>query len=194
VEYIIEEAGYAAMKTRLPVLGVSLGEQGLRLRVAELETIEAALTAGGNRGLTALVNCRTLEGMSTTDPSLEVIKSLEPDAAHGFAAVGAGTSLFSITEAFDASAMECAPTFRHEVAHLFMAAIDAVHRVGLTSKLGADLESVLRFRRGRSWPGPGPVVSTFGHTALAISRRRLVVWRHGGPRLERIRRAVSVVA
>lgn len=144
------EAGYVSAKTRLQALNISIEENGVRLRVAEMEAIESALTAGGNRGLNALLAFRTLEGLTASDPILEVIKMLGPSAAFGLTTRGGGTPLLSFKEPFERRPIEPVATLRHEMTHVIMGAIDAVNRAGLTAAGRADLEGALRYEAGRA--------------------------------------------
>lgn len=144
------EPGYADTKARLQALGITITENGLRMRVGEMETIEQALALGGNRGLTALVQFRSLEGGGTSDPILEVTKSIGPENAYGMAQAGAGTPGLYIYEPFDESPTERVATVRHEMTHVIMGAIEAVSRSNLTSQERADLEGALRFEASRA--------------------------------------------
>jgi hypothetical protein len=144
------ETGYASAKARLVALGVSIQENGVRFQVAELETIETALSLGSNRGLTALLSFRTLERLGPTDPILEISKSIGPDDARGQASAGMGTPTLSASEPFEASAIERTSTIRHEMTHVVMGAIDAVSRASLTSLQRADLEGAMRFAARRA--------------------------------------------
>jgi hypothetical protein len=142
------EAGYADAKSRLQALGVTITEIGLRMRVGELETIEQALALGGNRGLNALIELRTREGRGAGDPILEVTKKIGPEAAFGM--TGAGTPTLDIFEPFTDTPTDRAATVRHEMTHVIMGAIEAVHRASLTSRERADLEGALRYEAGRA--------------------------------------------
>ncbi|MCI0744228.1 MAG: hypothetical protein L0Y58_02380 [Verrucomicrobia subdivision 3 bacterium] len=144
------EPGYTGAKSRLQALGVTFTENGLRMRGGELEMIEQALALGGDRGLTALRQFRNLEGGGTSDPILEVSKSIGPEAAYGMADAGSGTPGLYIYEPFDAAPAGRAATVRHEMTHVIMGAIEAVSRSTLTPQERADLEGALRFEAGRA--------------------------------------------
>lgn len=145
------EPGYAAARARVESLGVKVEEHGARLRVAELEAVEEALTAGGDRGLDVLVRFQALEGLGATEPILDLQKVVGPDDARGFAAAGAGVPLLHISEPFGAPGPTRASTVRHEMTHVLMGAVDALRRAGRTRRERADLEGALRYesRRGR---------------------------------------------
>jgi hypothetical protein len=144
------EAGYTEAKSRLQALGVTIAENGLRMRVGEMEAIEQALALGGDRGLTALGQFRDLEGGGASDPILEVTKSIGPEAAYGMAEAGSGTPGLYIYEPFDDSPTDRAATVRHEMTHVIMGAIDAVSRSTLTTQERADLEGALRYEANRA--------------------------------------------
>ncbi|MBU4295128.1 MAG: hypothetical protein L6365_05625 [Desulfobulbaceae bacterium] len=139
------EAGYAAAKTSLQALDVRIEELGVRMRVAELEAIENTLILGSNRGLNALIAFRTLEGLTTSDPILEVSKSLGPSAGSGLAASGGGIPLLTYSEPFERRSIEQVATLRHEMTHIIMGAIDAVNRSRLTATERANLEGAMRY-------------------------------------------------
>lgn len=144
------EAGYASIKARLEALGIAIVERGVRFRVAELTAVEEALTIGGNRGLTALIDFRALEGGSAADPILDLTKSLGPSSARGLAEAGFGTPLLTITEPFETSAVERASTVRHEMTHIIMGAVDALNRARLTRQERANLEGAMRYEARRA--------------------------------------------
>ncbi len=144
------EGGYAAVKARLVALGVAIQENGVRFRVVELEGIETALSLGANRGLTALLSFRTLEGLGASDPILEITKSIGPDDARGQAGAGLGSPTLDVSEPFEVSALERTSTIRHEMTHVVMGAIDAVSRAALTTRQRANLEGAMRFAARRA--------------------------------------------
>ncbi|HEU4387905.1 MAG TPA: hypothetical protein VFV34_08925 [Blastocatellia bacterium] len=144
-----EEPSYPTVKARLQAFGITIEERGLRLRVIEMQTIEDALLAGASRGLTALTDLRRLIGGSTTDPILELSKSIGPESAYGLADT-TGTPSLSIFEPFDETAVERAATVRHEMTHIIMGAIDAVTHSRLTAQQRADLEGAMRFEARRA--------------------------------------------
>lgn len=144
------EPGYVATRSRLQALGVTFEENGLRMRVGEMEMIEQSLALGGNRGLTALQQFRRLEGSGASDPILEVTKSIGPENAYGLTRAGSGTPALYIYEPFDDSPTERVATIRHEMTHVIMGAIEAVSRSNMTPQERSDLEGALRFEAGRA--------------------------------------------
>ncbi|HYR91464.1 MAG TPA: hypothetical protein VE422_45850 [Terriglobia bacterium] len=144
------ESGYAGARSRVEALGVTLTENGLRLRVNELEMIELSLSLGGNQGLNALVRLRALNGGSSGTPILEVTKSIGPDNAYGMAEAGAGPPTLDIFYPFESSPTERTATVRHEMTHIIMGAIDAISHSRMTAKDRADLEGALRFEAGHA--------------------------------------------
>ena len=143
------EPGYAAAKARLERLGVTFEENGLRMHVNELEAIEDALTLGGNRGLDALVTFRSLEGRGTSDPILEISKSIGPDNAYGSADPGL-TPMLILFQPYEPSVTERVITVRHEMTHVIMDAFDEVAKSRLTARERANLEAALRFEAQRA--------------------------------------------
>ena len=148
--HVSAESGYDDAKARLEALNIAVHENGLRMRVVEMETIEQALALGGNRGLTALIEFRTMIGSAMSDPILEVTKSIGSEGGYGMADPSAGTPTLDIYEPFEDSPKARTATVRHEMTHVIMGAIDAVSRSRLTARERADLEGALRFEAARA--------------------------------------------
>jgi hypothetical protein len=129
---------------------VNITERGTRFRVIELETVERALTDGGNRALDTLVRFRALEGLPVTDPILDLDKVVGPDDARGLASAGSGVPLLHIIAPFDTPGAIRASTVRHELTHVITGATHAVHHASLSRQQRADLEGAMRFEARRA--------------------------------------------
>ena len=108
------ESGYGDAKARLEALNIAVHENGLRMRVVEMETIEQALALGGNRGLTALIEFRAMIGSAVSDPILEVTKSIGSEGGYGMADPSVGTPTLDIYEPFEDSPTARTATVRDE--------------------------------------------------------------------------------
>jgi hypothetical protein len=144
------EADYDETKGRLLALGIAIEENGLRMRVGEMDVVEQALLLGGGRGLTALMRFRALEGLGLNDPILNMTKGIGLETAYGFVGAGRGTPLLAIYEPFDETPGERKATVRHEMTHVVVGAMDAVNRSRMSAQERANLEGALQFEAGRS--------------------------------------------
>jgi hypothetical protein len=174
------EPGYAAAKARLVARGVSFEEQGLRLRLAELEALEMALAADSGRGQRALEEFHALEGLAADEPLLEVTKRIGSGNAYGLAEAGAGVPILDLSEPFGESAESRAATIRHEMTHVVMGALHAVSQAGRSRAERADLAGAMAFaaRQAQAQARAGQLRATeYGRGERAPAAGTLAEWR-----------------
>ncbi len=146
-----EEPGYDTSRQAVADLGINITEEGLRLKVAELNAVHTALTDSGDHGLNILRQFRAIEDTMTDDePILDLTKRLGPDSGRGLAEAGMGRPMLSISEPFTTSETNQVATVRHEITHVIMGAADAVRLNNMSRQERANNEGAMRFAARRA--------------------------------------------